>query len=214
MQKEEIIKYFKENIARISQWKNNKNVNHLLNKLNENGIYFDDFNFTTLNKEFSIYLFDLDTNFLKCDNPLCNNEKKYVKFLLDNARYKYGFKKYCSTDCLHKHRSIKQTGKNNTCHKITKEQREDMNYRQSQCVKNKIKNGTFTPNITNSWAGSKVKLFINNTKQYYRSSWEAFFHLCNNNLLYEKLRVKYNYKNNWHNYILDFVDEKIKLFMK
>lgn len=160
-------------------------------------------------KQLLDYLLDYNTNPLICENPECNETCEYVRW--PNTKFKTGYKKYCSTKCLHRHRSIKQTGKNNTCHKITKEQRLDMNYRQSQCVKNKILNGEFTPNITNSWAGSRVQLLINNSIQKYRSSWEAFFHLCNNELEYEQLRIKYIYDDNWHNYITDFVDHKNKV---
>lgn len=41
---------------------------------------------------------------------------------------------------------------------------------------------------------------------------DAFFHLCNQHLEYEKLVIQYEYKNSWHNYITDFVDHKNKIF--
>ena len=73
-------------------------------------------------------------------------------------------------------------------------------------MKDKIKNGEFTPNITNSWNYGTSYLIKNGLKIKYRSSWEAFFHLCNENLEYEKVRIEYEYKNELHYYIVDFID--------
>lgn len=213
MSKASTVEFFKNNISRISQWKNNVDKTLLISKLHENNIYFLDFNFTGLTEELTIYLFNLDDNFLICEYPTCNNKKIYNKFSLKyDGRYQYGFKRYCSKECKHKQRKLRQIGENNTCHKITKEKRLDMNKRQSENVKNKIKNGTFKPNITNSWAGSKVSLNIDGKHISYRSSWDAFFHLCNQHLEYEKLIIQYKYKDCWHNYITDFVDHKNKIF--
>lgn len=154
------------------------------------------------------YLLGYDIMPLICGMDKCNNVCEYKGW--PSTRFITGYKKYCNKTCLHKHRAFKQRGENNTCHKITKEQRLDMNRRQSLNVKNKIKNGTFKPNITNSWAGSKVKLIINNNEITYRSSWDAFFNLVNQSLEYEKLILQYEFNDNWFNYITDFVDYKNK----
>lgn len=208
MDKSEIINFFNKNIRSISQWNHRGN---LLEKLNENNIRFNDFDLISLNKEFSIYLFDLDKNFLKCKNKYCNNERTYVKFLLDCKKYEYGFKHFCSKKCLYKYRSYNQIGENNTSHNMTKEQKDNSYKKLSNTIKRKIKDGTWTPNITNSWAGSKIKLIIENKEISYRSSWEAFYHLCNQHLEYEKIRIPYIYNDIEHNYITDFTDEYNKI---
>jgi len=71
-------------------------------------------------------------------------------------------------------------------------------------MKEKILNGTFTPNIHNSrthWQS------IFNGKKY-RSSWEAVFHSLNLNLVYEKHRIKYLFDGKESVYIVDFSDLK------
>ena len=203
MNKYEIIEYFKNNKSKISQWNYHGNLKE---RLFEVGIVFNDFNLVNLDKDFSIYLFDLDEIFLKCKNKYCNNERPYVKFLADCDKYEYGFKHFCSKICLHKYRSYSQMGENNTSHNMTKEQKINSYKKLSNTIKEKIKIGTFTPNITNSWSGSKIKLLINNKEITYRSAWEAFFHLCNQKLEYEKIRIPYKYNNIEHNYITDFTD--------
>ena len=75
-------------------------------------------------------------------------------------------------------------------------------------MKLRISTGEFTPNITNSWSGSKSIIEMDNKIFKYRSSWEAFFHLCNQGLEYEKIRIPYIFNEENHNYIVDFVDLK------
>jgi len=78
---------------------------------------------------------------------------------------------------------------------------------QSLFMKNQIKMGLFTPNVTNSWA--KSRCYINNIP--FRSTWEAYFYLFENlnghKLKYEYHRIPYTLNNNSHNYIVDFSDE-------
>lgn len=75
----------------------------------------------------------------------------------------------------------------------------------SNALKEKIKNGYFTPCITNSWSNSKC---LYKDKKF-RSTWELMFYFYNEQILnidlnYEKERIEYLYKNNQHTYIVDF----------
>lgn len=77
----------------------------------------------------------------------------------------------------------------------------------SETMKLKIANGEFTPCITNSWTHwDAIVNLEDGTVKKFRSNWDAFFWLCNPQLEYEKIRIKYTYQNNWHNYIVDFYD--------
>lgn len=146
---------------------------------------------------------------IKCKIDECNNNRIFIGIRNDN-RTEYGFKKFCSKECEYKGISLRQIGSGNTCHRMTEESFKSMCDKNSIIMKEKIKKGEFTPNITNSWNHGTSYLIINNKKIKYRSSWEAFFHLCNNDLEYEKLRIEYKYNNKSHNYIVDFIDKKNK----
>jgi len=76
----------------------------------------------------------------------------------------------------------------------------------SKIMKDKIANGEFTPNITNSWANSKTRLEVDNCNYLFRSSWEAIFWSVNQHLQYEKTRIPYIFNNSRHTYIVDFTD--------
>lgn len=147
---------------------------------------------------------------IRCNNTNCFNNieiKEYLGFLPDK---KY-ITKYCSLNCKNFCASERQMGINNTSHRMSIETRNNAKNKQSITMKKKIADGSFIPNITNSWAGSKVKLLINNEYKNYRSSWDAFFHLCNQKLEYEKCVIPYIYKGNKHNYIIDFIDRDNKI---
>ena len=146
----------------------------------------------------------------KCILEGCNNERPFIRYR-SGKECEYGFSFYCSKECVNKSRSLRQKGDKNSCHKMTEETFNSMRNKNSIIMKEKIKNGTFTPNITNSWSRSKISLLINNKEVNYRSSWEAFFHLCNTDLEYEKLRIEYEHGGNKHNYIVDFVDNINKI---
>jgi hypothetical protein len=80
---------------------------------------------------------------------------------------------------------------------------------QSERLKNKIKNGNFTPNITNSWTHWETKIGETN----FRSSYEGLFFLYmkvykHKNVEYETLRIEYEFLNNKKIYIVDFKDDK------
>lgn len=116
-------------------------------------------------------------------------------------------KKYFSTQkgkAFIKKLSKDRIGKNNPVYKQTPETRKRMSINNSIKMKEKIAKGEFTPCITNSWANSKCKLYINN--QFYRSSWEAAFQILNPNCQFEKLRLKYILNDKEHIYIVDFID--------
>jgi hypothetical protein len=147
---------------------------------------------------------------IKCKIENCNNERIF-KGLRTSSRYEFGFLKYCSPKCENKSHSNRQLGENNSFHKISKESLNSMKLRLSSIMKDKISKGEFVPPITNSWAGSKIKVLIRGEVRYYRSSWEAFFHLCNDHLLYEKISIKYEYKGDVRNYITDFVDPNVNI---
>ena len=84
----------------------------------------------------------------------------------------------------------------------------------SRDIRNKILNGEFTPNITNSWANSKIKIKLDG--KAFRSSWEAYFYifmLDKQFIEYEKLRLLYydTEVNKMRTYITDFIDEENKI---
>jgi TnsA-like endonuclease N terminal len=85
----------------------------------------------------------------------------------------------------------------------------ESNKNKSITMKNKIKNGEFTPCVTNSW--TKWDFEINNRK--YRSSWDATFQLLNPKLKYEYHRIPYldTELNKERIYITDFSDIKLKI---
>lgn len=107
--------------------------------------------------------------------------------------------------------SEKQKGKNNTCHKISESKKKEIRKKQSNTIKKLILEGKFTPNITNSWANSKVPLKIFGFTKYYRSTWDAVFQILNPNTEYEKIRIPYVYNEQQHCYIVDFVDEQKRI---
>lgn len=90
-----------------------------------------------------------------------------------------------------------------------KEQIENSAKKQSKTLKEKIKKGEFTPNITNSWTKWDAKIILPNgeTKKF-RSSWEACFWFSNKHLQYEKIRIPYEVDGENKIYIADFFDEE------
>jgi hypothetical protein len=78
--------------------------------------------------------------------------------------------------------------------------------KQSNLIKNLIKEGVFTPPITNTWTHWESKYIFNGKEYKFRSSWEAAFWSVNKDLEFEKLRIPYVYNNKNHTYIVDFID--------
>jgi len=102
-----------------------------------------------------------------------------------------------------KNLSNSRKGKNNPCHRQTKDTKANSIKKQSETMKLKIKNGEFTPCITNSWCKSRIEI----QKIPFRSCWEAVFYILNPNLQYEKIRIPYINENGIEKiYIVDFVD--------
>ena len=102
-----------------------------------------------------------------------------------------------------KNLSISRIGKNNPCHRQTKETKSNTIKKQSETMKLKIKNGEFTPCVTNSWCHSRIE--IHNIP--FRSCWEAAFYILNPNLEYEKVRIPFiDEEGNEKIYITDFIN--------
>jgi len=103
------------------------------------------------------------------------------------------------------------TGSLNSCHKMSEETKYATYKKQSISMKKLIKNGSFTPPITNSWANSRSKIKIDGTIYKFRSTWEAMFWALNTSFQYEKTRISYkDDKNIEHIYIVDFTSEHDK----
>lgn len=186
--------------------------------------------FNRINKEekFNLFLksnninFDFDITirsvikFLKniddsCLIDGCLNKRDFIGVRKGTERTEYGFKKFCSDECYKKSISNRQIGKGNTCHRMSEKSFKSMCEKNSKIMKDKIKKGEFKPNISNSWHKGNSYLILDNKKIRYRSSWEAFFHICNLNLKYEDIRIEYKYLGKKHNYIVDFIDYENKI---
>jgi len=85
----------------------------------------------------------------------------------------------------------------------------------SNTMKQKIFEGKFKPNITNSWANSKLELIIDGNILKFRSCWEAIFYLIYHEkqfLKYEKTVIKYrDHLGKERNYITDFTNDISKI---
>jgi len=203
----ELYNFLFENIESKNKFLNGKDIDYRLKRwLNINYIKIEGIEITIENV-FN-YSKNIQEKDMLCKNPNCNNKTKFIKL---HNRYPNGRKKYCSDKCMFENRSIMQMGENNTSHKMSNETRKKVASNQSKLIKERIKNGKFTPNITNSWCHSMCKININNAIKNVRSTWEAFFYLVNPSLLYEKIRIPYIYNNKQHNYIVDFIDEENKI---
>lgn len=146
-----------------------------------------------------------------CECKDCSKNKKFKSFTK-------GYNKFCSLECNNKWLSYSRVGNKNPIHRMTHETRKLMGQKNSKNLKRLISEGKFNPAITNSWCHSRYKIkFKRNKKileQNVRSSWEAFFQLLNINFEYEKLRIPYFYKNEWHTYIVDFIDDYKKIVVE
>jgi len=82
--------------------------------------------------------------------------------------------------------------------------------KQSISIREKIKSGEFTPNITNSW--TRWTAIIDNEKEIrkFRSSWEACFWLSNQDYEYETIRVE-SIKEIGRIYVGDFYDSRQRI---
>jgi hypothetical protein len=162
---------------------------------------FKEDNISSYNRiEISKIIYDYCNGTSLC--AICGKEAKYFTF-------KEGYNLTCSKECDYKQRSQRQTGENNTYFRWCndKNKLKNAHIKQSLKIKEKIKDGSFTPCATNSWANSRCLLEIDNCELKFRSTWEAMFWLLGK-LPYEKIRIPYiNEKNINSIYIVDFHDE-------
>ena len=201
---ENLSKYIKENIYFITGNMKTK----ILDK-EERALYnikkFSGIKITDEIKSIHDILSLFDKNEGICERVGCQEKKK--------KSYRWKLRDFCSRKCADLYFSEKQKGIGNTSHRMTQESKKNMGDKISINIKNKIANGTFTPNITNSWSHSKIKIFVNGKEKFVRSSWEAYFYILNPQLYYELIRIPYfdNKKKTYRNYITDFcdIDKKI-----
>lgn len=190
---------------RFSILSNKNKENRFKDFLNKNNIFFD---FEVTIRNVVKFLKNIND---KCLIDVCLNKREFIGIRKGTDRTEYGFKKFCSNECYRKNLSNRQMGDKNTCHKMTEETFKSMCDKNSKIMKEKIKVGEFKPNISNSWHKGKCYLILNNEKKSYRSSWEAFFHLCNEKLKYEDTRIEYVFNGEKNNYIIDFTDYENKI---
>jgi hypothetical protein len=198
--KKEIYDFISSNIFKFNTNSNLKESQRISKMIKEYNIFIEG------NGDFQSWkdLYDYLLKISICINKECNNESIFGSFTS-------GYKSFCSKECLHRWRSDNMSGENNNFHKVPECVRKRIGSENSARIKEKIKNGTFTPNITNSWAKSRCLVNINNNILKFRSSWEAYFQIINPYLKYEKLRIPYFYNKEWHNYIVDFIDENQRI---
>jgi hypothetical protein len=89
------------------------------------------------------------------------------------------------------------------------EKKKELSVKVSKSMRDKIKNGDFTPNISNCYNGIVIK----HGGISYRSAWEFSFHQLNPHLLYENIRIPYISPKDGkcRSYIVDFVDVNKKI---
>lgn len=163
-EKDKLYDYISENKVKFIYKKNELDSIYVLNKI------IDEFNFdikfSTIKECFDFLTEHWDK---KCKNKKCKNNRKITSlfpnredFLL--VKKKYGIYKFCEdSSCNYNYISERQTGKNNTCHRMTEESFKSMCEKNSKKMKLNIKEGRFIPSITNSWAKSRCEInFIRN----------------------------------------------------
>ncbi len=169
------------------------------------------------------------------------NKQKFInmtdeerdKFISISRKNFFNCRKYSQTEEAKKKR-VESRRKNNkywhtkeTIHKISKSNKithlsaefkdkykktyELAHQKQSIEIKERIKNGKFTPCITNTWTHFDAIINIDNINYKFRSSWEVVFWFLNQHLEYEKIRIPYTFENQQYIYIVDFVDTKNKI---
>ncbi len=161
-----------------------------------------------INTSEELFLFLTDKQKKYCE--ICGKPTPFIS-LYGNRNYN----QFCCDKC----RQIwwsKQQKENNTLNRMTDTKWARFKEKLSIIAKRNIQSGKWTPNITNSWCRSKIKLkyvFNNKTFQkYMRSSWDAYFQLLHPEFEYETLRILYfnTTLNEYKNYIVDFIDKENK----
>jgi len=93
---------------------------------------------------------------------------------------------------------------------VDKNKADGIYQRFSVFMKDKILQGTFTPKSSNRLNHSRLSSDITGLTSY-RSSWEKIFHEQNPKLLFESVRIPYQYNECSHIYIVDFEDCENKI---
>lgn len=101
--------------------------------------------------------------------------------------------------------SNNRKGENNPMYGI--KMSEESKDNKSKLIKQKILDGTFTPNSNNR--NTHWDSYFCNKK--FRSSWEAIYYSLHTDALYEALRLSYNYNKKDYVYIVDFINHNTKL---
>jgi len=163
---------------------------------------FNEYKHLTL-EELILFLLEKDNI---CINKKCNNKtvfRRVGKINVENSKDN-SHDLFCSKKCLHSYRS-KNMINDNSVHKI----KDRVSWKKNMSIGTlkSIENGTCTPNITNSWTHFETKI----KGKSYRSTWDAFFHIVNNDLEYETIRLPYYFDGKKHIYIVDFVNKKDKI---
>ena len=197
-------KFTNDNLLELSK---KYNTEQLYKLLTDNGIIYNGlFLQRASSKDKYRYLFN---NIIEDDMyGICQNcGKKYIKYdkviengvltkIRINAEYSCGSKD-CYYKCINNY-----------------EYKESTKLKQSKILKEKIKNGGYTPCVTNSWNRSRI-FMLDNIK--FRSSWDFLFYLIckdkNIKIEYEKIRIPYYDVKSKRNriYITDFYDSKNKI---
>lgn len=225
----ELIDEYEENKKTFSNRFNNKSSNFRKSVVDVCGKELLD----TYNNKLGHFFYDILQPFEK--TKLCKRcENKEVIFL----SYNKGYSEYCSKTCATQYYKLSKEQKkestikrNKTMVELKKNEEWFDNYKRklsiaskitnskpearmmrSLLLKEKIKNGEFTPNITNTW--THWTIIVEGKK--FRSSFEGLFYFYNkemkNKILnYEKLRINYTYENIDSIYIVDFIDEEKKI---
>lgn len=158
-----------------------------------NDFYKNNSLYEYLGNSYENYLnYHIENKLGKTTCPGCNKSILF-KDVFDSKLIK---REYCNKECYYN--SLK--GK-----KVSS----DIKKKQSNIIKEKIREGKYTPTITNSWCKSKTKVYIDGEEKNVRSSWEALFWLLNPKMEYEKIRIPYiSVDGNKKIYITDFYCEE------
>ena len=131
--------------------------------------------------------------------------KKIVRLM---PGWKRGWYKTCSEECRQRLMSKRQMGVNNTIYKMTSETKEAMKKKVSLALKEKIKNGEFTPKTYNYKHQRPIIYLDDGEIKQVRSLWELIYTLNFPHLEYESKRIPYydSIKKSQRIYIPDFYD--------
>lgn len=190
-----------------NKYKKDEIINYLKNdKILSNIIDFS--NITSI-EDLYLYFHPTEKNRTVCE--ICGNKTPLINY----CNPERAFNQFCSEKCRNEWWRDRQKY-DNTSYRMSEMKKYNANKKLSERLKEKIKNGLFTPNITNSWCRSKliIKFKYNNIIKTVkvRSCWEAMFILLNKHLDYETLRIPYiNENNETHIYIVDFIDKNNKI---